>query len=502
MKFLIVTSAIATALSQSLVFSPASLSLKVADGNFTVALSSAPTGDFPVTFYQDGFQFSKCSLLFTKDNWNQPQQVSVVVPPSFSAGTASVNVPFQLCGTSKTTQNYQISPASFKLETCISKGDPHYSPFKGDSFDYQGNGSYYLYHSDNLDIVSSALIQQTFLCQIPGTSGKFTWNCKVGIRYASTAYVFLLSNDQINATLVRGTLETSPIQVYQTDKNAQAYEIDLPSNSGKIVLTKGRGFNIQATLCPSQYPLTGATSASGLCFGKDNLVPVPANNDLFLGNCAVTPLPLVNSFLTCPSSPSCPVISNPTNTTITPPPKNETYVPPPPPGCIPLKQCPKYDVNVAVSLTCPAFKPIDYSVALQRCSAIVVDLKVGSVKLDFFVKSCADDYSTTGDTYYLESSRVSYTAGCHSHVQYGIQNSYDPAQRQEYQKIADNSGFGNATCNNDCGSNGYCGAVGCECNTGYGGSKCEYDLNQPQTIKASSAVKLSAAAFVMLAMFL
>lgn len=159
----IITLAFSSAFAQTLVFSPASLALQYAKGSFNVSLSSQPTSEYTVSFVLDGFQFDKCSLKFTTDNWNKPQEVNVVVPPSFSSSTTPASVSFQLCGNS-TVQKYTITPSPLTLSNCVATGDPHFCPFHSTScgslrddrnnyFDFQGTGSYYLFNSQKLTIV-------------------------------------------------------------------------------------------------------------------------------------------------------------------------------------------------------------------------------------------------------------------------------------------------------------------------------------------------------------
>jgi hypothetical protein len=150
-----------------------------------------------------------------------------------------------------------------------------------------GIGSYYLFKSDQLEMTA---LQST----IKGREDKknVSWNTKFAIRYGTTGYVFVINDRALEATLVSDSKKDEELDVIKTDKNGKAFEIGFGDGTGKIVLTaNGRGYiDIVMTFSPDRYEET-----SGLCFGLESgKKPVPANVDMFKGNCKIPKVKFAN----------------------------------------------------------------------------------------------------------------------------------------------------------------------------------------------------------------
>lgn len=119
-----ISSIAATAFATNMIFNPPKLEMGAGVAEFTVALAAAPAETATLTFNYEGFQFSVCSIQFTKDNYKIPVPVKIQSTPSFGKDSnAPVKIAASLC-TAGTLVNetYTVTPVVIPGGVCHSVG--------------------------------------------------------------------------------------------------------------------------------------------------------------------------------------------------------------------------------------------------------------------------------------------------------------------------------------------------------------------------------------------
>lgn len=131
-------------------------------------------------------------------------------------------------------------------------------------------------------------------------------------------------------------------------------------------------------------------------------------------------------------------------------------------------------------------EPVALPIATQRCETLIKDIGLPKSERAFYVNSCAADYSLTGNVNVAETARVAYKADCRAVLD--TMATCDNPEKQAFAVATKQaSGLGDVPCPGGCGVNGQCGVNACACSTGYGGDKCEFKLDEPQSIVSSNA---------------
>ncbi|ORZ40510.1 hypothetical protein BCR44DRAFT_360187 [Catenaria anguillulae PL171] len=119
----------------------------VAGEKLSVSLNEKPTDDVVVYLEAPNTRFDKCSLAFTPDNFDKPQELTVVSLPFADAAPGARNIPIKFTAFTEDCADKHHN-VSIELPTtrtpegsgqCQVTGDPHFKAFdQSNLFHYMG----------------------------------------------------------------------------------------------------------------------------------------------------------------------------------------------------------------------------------------------------------------------------------------------------------------------------------------------------------------------------
>ena len=446
-----------------------------------VKLNRAPTQNVKVFLETSTLQLSNCTLLFTPQNFNQPQTVRLMPAPYFPAPNVDPKRPAETISAhiapdgalpQKSIQTATVKYQTHAGATCTSYGDPHFTTFDGRTYDFMGRGDYYLVKSPRLEI-------QTRQTQYYG--GSATINTQVVVRFQKTVFVFT------SGLLVKGqpTLKLQKLTQFKDDRihilsvNEQSYTVTFFDGSSiKIVVSdpSQKYFNVAVNL--SGYFFNDGVS--GLCGNfngkreddvlnpEDFKVPQPSNY-LVNGPNVQTP-----DFTHTQAAPQGAGICSLPPAIVNPPVVTPNYGPPPMPGyttvslgnVAPFAPLQAVQQVVAVARNVSAVLVTKAEAETHCASALALPDCVNIVESDPFVKSCVGDAMSSGSLNSVEATRVTYRLLCDTRAKSMVSIGSVAAKTRATAAQAA------LKCANNCSGRGTCMESGCLCNAGFTGTGC------------------------------
>jgi hypothetical protein len=345
---------------------------------------------------------------------------------------------------------------------------------------------------------------------------KFSCIKKFAVRFGHSAMMFEADDKEQKITLSRlNQINAQEMSLVQPSDAAESFDIKLGDGSTIAVVSgvwqNRRFMNVKVMLANGD----AYGSMGGICNtigGPDNLLrcaggqtttnpdqfgdswKVPDTDNIFMGH-IVPPaeLPSFDTSLTqnqCTAEPVCPLppVTSTTEVPVSTTPAYTSSTPAPTTTSMNCNDLPLYQPT-STQVTLPTEQveqpdntstpAIPYGTAVDHCTTVIIVDGCSSVAdRDFYLQSCAQDYSATGLTSFVEMARQSYLASCRLTTKY-MQGSPDENVRNEAEQVRSQCGLGAENkCVNDCSGRGTCTANGCMCEPGFGGKGCSIDLNQ------------------------
>ncbi|KAJ3160589.1 hypothetical protein HDU86_000347 [Geranomyces michiganensis] len=252
--------------TEYLEFNPPALTISDLQGSATFAarLKTPPSDKATIFWDMPGLSSSSCNTVFTKENFNVFQTITVSPLPQYTANnTIKFSITAKASAANTTyDQNQEIYPVTRAMtpaQTCVSVGDPHFKTFGGFSYDYHTVGVHYL-------VKHSLLTVQTeqFVCN---TALNAFCNSGVAIRYGDA--VIVISTDPNNKASTAMTVRQASaglegVRVTGSLANSH-FLVDIGSDGSQIELQANpfNGFNyVDVTV---RLASTYANQVGGLC---------------------------------------------------------------------------------------------------------------------------------------------------------------------------------------------------------------------------------------------
>ncbi|KAJ3154731.1 hypothetical protein HDU89_007971 [Geranomyces variabilis] len=192
---LLASPALSQIFTEYLEFNPPALSISDLQGSasFAARLKTPPSDTATIFWDMPGLSSSSCKTIFTKDNYNVFQTITVSPLPQYTANnTIKFDITAKASAANTTYDSnqeiYPVTRAMTPAQTCISVGDPHFKTFGGFTYDYHTVGVHYL-------VKHSLLTVQTMQFVCNAATNAFC-NSGVAIRYGSS--VIVISTDPTN----------------------------------------------------------------------------------------------------------------------------------------------------------------------------------------------------------------------------------------------------------------------------------------------------------------
>ncbi|KAI8585734.1 hypothetical protein BDZ88DRAFT_400732 [Geranomyces variabilis] len=263
---LLASPALSQIFTEYLEFNPPALSISDLQGSasFAARLKTPPSDTATIFWDMPGLSSSSCKTIFTKDNYNVFQTITVSPLPQYTANnTIKFDITAKASAANTTYDSnqeiYPVTRAMTPAQTCISVGDPHFKTFGGFTYDYHTVGVHYL-------VKHSLLTVQTmqFVCN---TATNAFCNSGVAIRYGSS--VIVISTDPNNKASTAMTVRQASagldgLVVTGSQANSH-FLISIGSDGSQIELQANpfNGFNyVDVTV---RLASTYAGQVGGLC---------------------------------------------------------------------------------------------------------------------------------------------------------------------------------------------------------------------------------------------
>ncbi|KAJ3188028.1 hypothetical protein HDU85_006421 [Gaertneriomyces sp. JEL0708] len=152
---------------------------------------------------------------------------------------------------------------------------------------------------------------------------------------------------------------------------------------------------------------------------------------------------------------------------------------------------PYYPPGTDPKPTKPAGCPQEfYDSAVKYCNSLYeVPACKALVDTDFYISSCIHDAIRVGSFVFAEGGKRQMMGSCLAKLD-AKQNSADPIEVEESEKIVRESVYlKEVNCGEGCGAHGQCTPNGCICNAGFGGLKCDVDMNTLPIYEADKPVQ-------------
>lgn len=158
------------------------------------SLPRKPTAAVGVFVASPALTSNKCMLKFTPDNWNVKQKL-VVAPSAFLSDAEKARALILDIALSSRDPSYHRKTHQYPFirsqdhgGVCTAAGDPHFRTFNGRTFDYQGQGCFYLVKSKYLSVLGS------FRC--PGFNRGVTIATSIAVRYGSARWMIGINSGE------------------------------------------------------------------------------------------------------------------------------------------------------------------------------------------------------------------------------------------------------------------------------------------------------------------
>ncbi|KAJ3072923.1 hypothetical protein HDU98_002628 [Podochytrium sp. JEL0797] len=272
------------AAASAFVFNPSALSYDSSVGGttFTVALTKQPQGMVRAAFKLAGLQMNTPIVTFSPESWATPQTVTITADVgALNAAVNSIEVDIDApCAINidRCTASYPFTATDgddnrlnggggeVRGGTCTIQGDPHFTTFAGDHFDFMGDGDFYYYKSPSVVIMGR---------QAPCSPG------------SNAACLSAISVRYLDSIVVVGKMnaddDTPHVKVVSPHLDGLAYS---PMNDKKVTITTDNGFSVDVDcgLWQATIKAPATNGATGLCYGHgagDWMVPM--NDDNIMG---------------------------------------------------------------------------------------------------------------------------------------------------------------------------------------------------------------------------
>ena len=516
----------ATTIQQLVQFIPSDLNSMVVkdyDGlsTFQVLLTQQPPNAVSLFFAASGLRFQECSVTFTPQNYNQPQNVTFSTIPTFATPNGTIenaNVPVPLSVVANApglipagdnssvvssvpgTQNFTLQRQVIPAGTVTAWGDPHFVTADGTDYDFQGNGTYYLIKSSSIQVQIT-----TFMC-----SPIVSCIREVGISYGQSTIVLALGGSDPNnptvglssASLQQASSSIQGLTFNETQANI-AWTINV--NNGVVITLSIQGLpwalaigyiNI-GLIVPSNMAgtalglaglfdgnktndfvtPTGQTVTDPILFGQS--WAVPDTDNIMMGN---TPQ-LVAPFLWSPQVCAAPTQEQMNNATDN---NNNPQILAQNGYQVLAQYAPNSTLVYGNNNGTYAFGnnsvPANFSAIVQQtCSSVLTSVSCEPfVNVTNYIRACVADCEISGSIdAYLESTKQMMLKMCHLHTNGIAQNQGAHSQYvvQAASNISAANGLGQQSCPNNCSSQGQCASSGCVCNSNWSGADCSIDVS-------------------------
>lgn len=476
---------------------------------FQVVLESEPADLLTVSLANMGNQFSalsSCFLVFDAHNWDVPQRVFLTALPTMHIRDQVFHIKAL---TNKADGELHSSIAVTLRPTpsgqCLSNGDPHYTSFDNQRFDFMGSGDHYMVHSPTLSIQSR--MQQC------GKNRGITCNTGVAIKSGPGVFVITTDPTKPGAKIAFLSQETGGIQVSSvshdvyriTTRDGAAVTVGVfgGRRSGYMniqIVLPGGYFKCVQGICGSwdddpHNDHEGFASAqqhlhSWLAKPSESLFSFPfCGNRPFVGTCGSADVAVdVPDFI--PLECTGELVNRPVVDTFTAddgPAEDitallvETFTarlePPPQPVFVPsgetvtLFDTPEEEADATA--TCTA---LYYGSALgDACNTLGIDV-------DGYYESCLLDLAAFGDVSIADQGQRVLFVECKAALDQKVaedEGAPDPPGEDDVNVIGAVTEAFAVTCPGGCSSHGTCNNGTCTCDADWAGLDCDIATNVP-----------------------